>query len=632
MDRMKSIDSLIAPCDVLLIVPPFGPLDRPCLGVHVLQACARAAGFRVSVFYANIWFAQWIGEQPYKSLLGMPQGWLLGERLFTRFAFGTPPLGHDGAANVVDDYLRVTGQARESVRGSLRQLLEVEEQAGRWLATGAPMLAQACPAIVGTTSMFEQTAPGLALLRALARERPDTVRIVGGANCEGEMAEGVQAIAPFVNFVFSGESEASFVAFLREHAEGRLPQQPIVQGSPCQDLDALPTPDFAEYFQQFQAFIPDSPTLRNQQCCLPYESSRGCWWGQKSHCTFCGLNGEGMGFRQKSPDRVLEELWDITAQYPGQRLAMTDNIMPHQYFRALLPRIRDELPALNLFYELKSNLTLDQVRVLAEAGVNDVQPGIEALSSGLLALMKKGSSVAHSIATLRYARVFDMTVRWHVLYGFPGDELAYYLDTLELLPLLRHLPPSSITARPVVISRFSPYFDRPEHFGISAMRPFQAYRDVLPADAPADKVAYFFDCDFASASLQYNDVIPAIQEELGQWVRAWQGPRTARPVLHVAPRGDAFELRDTRGLNSGPIVERIDHQQAEVALTGRLPDDNAVSLVAWAHARKVIIERDGKRIPLATADYQLLKRMEEGRSPADAPTTIPLTEAEHVVA
>ncbi len=611
MDRITSIDALIAPCDALLIVPPFAPLDRPCLGVHVLQACAREAGFSVSVAYANIWFAQWIGEKAYQSLLAMPQDWLLGERLFARFAYGTPPLGWDGADNVVDDYVRITGRSRVAVRGRLRSLLDLEERAGRWLSTGASMLAQIAPAIVGTTAVFGQTAAGLAVLRTIARKRPDTVRIIGGSGCQSEMAEGIRAVAPFVDAVFCGESEETFLAFLIEHAADRLPADPIIAGRPCMNLDALPTPDYAEYFGQLQALIPGSDILSRRQSRIPYESSRGSRMARRRRRVFREPDPEQLTLRRKSTDRVLEELWTIAARYPGHNVAITDSAVSTEYFHALLPRIRDELPALAFSYQVDASFTLDQMRTLAEAGAGDIQPGIDTLSSGLSGLMRKDTSVGQSIATLRYARMFDIDVHWQLSYGLPGDDLAYYLETLELLPLLRHLPPAAATARQAVISRLSAFFDRPEAFGITGLRPYQAYQDILPADAPVDKLAYFFEAEFACASLRFNEVIPAIQDELRLWNKAWHGAPGGRAVLHIAQRGNAFELRDTRGIEGGSIVERITRQQAEVALTGRLPADDAAAILAWAQARKVIVERDGERIPLATADYCLLKRMEQ---------------------
>ena len=55
-------------CDALIIVPPFSELQYPSLAAHVLQACARAAGFRVRVFYADLLFASHVGIASYTTL------------------------------------------------------------------------------------------------------------------------------------------------------------------------------------------------------------------------------------------------------------------------------------------------------------------------------------------------------------------------------------------------------------------------------------------------------------------------------------------------------------------------------------------------------------------------------------
>src|SRR5262249_46480802 len=137
---------------------------------------------------------------------------------------------------------------------------------------------------------------------------------------------------------------------------------------------------------------------------LPYESSRGCWWGARQHCTFCGLNGETMAFRQKSPDRMIDGVKRLLARYPSQNIAMIDNILPHSYFRTVLPRLAEDPPAARIYYEIKSNLTLNQVELLRRAGVERAQPGIEALSSSLLQRMKKGVLARQNLALLRYGR------------------------------------------------------------------------------------------------------------------------------------------------------------------------------------------------------------------------------------
>src|SRR4051812_6348333 len=74
--------------DVLIIVPPFASIERPSLAAHVLQACAKEAGFRVSVLYANILFAAAIGASVYARATDVPPDFMLGERLFARSAHG----------------------------------------------------------------------------------------------------------------------------------------------------------------------------------------------------------------------------------------------------------------------------------------------------------------------------------------------------------------------------------------------------------------------------------------------------------------------------------------------------------------------------------------------------------------
>src|SRR5882762_7774018 len=80
-------------CDALILVPPFLELRYPSLGAHVLQACARAAGFRVRAFYANLLFASHIGLPRCTTLAQATPGAFLGERVFARAAYGVPPLG-----------------------------------------------------------------------------------------------------------------------------------------------------------------------------------------------------------------------------------------------------------------------------------------------------------------------------------------------------------------------------------------------------------------------------------------------------------------------------------------------------------------------------------------------------------
>ncbi|HZA22670.1 MAG TPA: hypothetical protein VFA32_08720, partial [Dehalococcoidia bacterium] len=155
---------------------------------------------------------------------------------------------------------------------------------------------------------------------------------------------------------------------------------------------------YAEFFEQCQRHLPEADAWLPSNVVLTYESSRGCWWGQKHHCTFCGLNGETMSYRQKSAQRLLSDVKTLVSASPTKRVCMTDNILPHNYFRSFLPRAPEEIPGVTFFYEVKANLSLQDVMTLKQAGVKMAQPGIESLSNACLQLMKKGVSAQQNIS------------------------------------------------------------------------------------------------------------------------------------------------------------------------------------------------------------------------------------------
>jgi ribosomal peptide maturation radical SAM protein 1 len=252
-----------------------------------------------------------------------------------------------------------------------------------------------------------------------------------------------------------------------------------------------------------------------------FESSRGCWWGAKKHCTFCGLNGTTMAFRQKSAERVYQEVFDLSRRYRNLTLAAVDNILDMRYFHELLPRLAEQDHDLALFYEVKANLTREQVRMMAAAGITQIQPGIESLNSALLRLMNKGVTAIQNIQLLKWCREFGIEPLWNILYSFPGEQAEQYADYPRIMRCLFHLrPPSGIS--PVIFERFSPYhFDR-EKYGLT-LSPLPDYRFLYPSgDIDLEKVAYYFDGTCPGLENRSPAYIGPITEAYQQWLAAWK--------------------------------------------------------------------------------------------------------------
>ena len=279
----------------LLIVPPFAAIDRPSLGIHLLQAVARQAGHEVRVLYANLLLARQIGLEFYRTICYAPTGYLLGERFFTLAAFAEEPRG---AATFGER--RTQPSVDDNFTFDFARYDLLRKQAAEWCDELVQQIAQYSFRVVGATTTFEQTSASIAILNRIKRLSPETVTIIGGANCEGEMADGIASLPAAVDHIFSGESEATFPAFLTGLTNGRPFTEKILEGTPNSDLEGLPTPSFDDYYTQFQMILGETLSGSANDLWLPYESSRGCWWGQKHHCTFCGINGRGMAFRQKS--------------------------------------------------------------------------------------------------------------------------------------------------------------------------------------------------------------------------------------------------------------------------------------------------------------------------------------------
>lgn len=601
---MKSLDLPFEGGDALIIVPPFASLDRPSIGAHILQSCAGAQGLNVEIFYANLLLASEIGRGNYDAICYDRKGIMMGERFFASAAYDLPVLGRVHLGDLPTD----SGQERpDEPQINESDLRDMEKKAIPWSEFVSRSVVEKDFKVIGCTTSFEQTGASIALLKRIKALRPEVITVLGGANCEGEMAEGILTLSSAVDYVFSGEGDISFPRFLKDLQRGLLPRDKIIIGEPCRDLDRLPTTDFNSFYGQVRSMPPERSVTAESYLWLPYETSRGCWWGQKHQCTFCGLNGGMIKFREKSPERVIADLKKLLRSHPNKNISMVDNIMPYSYFRTLLPRLEAEIPGAHIFYEQKANLSLDDVVALKRSGIGLIQPGMESISPHCLKLMNKGVTARQNIALLRYARSVNLAVDWNLLYGIPGDRIEDYQEMMALFPLMRHLhPPTGLYK--VCIQRFSPYFDHPERYGIRNLRPAAIYSSILPEGANISKVAYHFLADYSSRSLEHPDLIDDMNGLIRAWRSSWQSEGLLPVLAVMESEGDQYILLDTRGLSGSQNFSFISHEEASLILSG--PTDESKDYIPWALERAALVEIDSKYIPLATALPSLIREFE----------------------
>jgi ribosomal peptide maturation radical SAM protein 1 len=226
-----------------------------------------------------------------------------------------------------------------------------------------------------------------------------------------------------------------------------------------------------------------------------------------------------MQFRAKTADRVLEELATLAYKNGSFRFACVDNILDVRYLLELFPAIIESGADYQFFYEVKSNLTRAQLRLLAKGGVTHIQPGLESLSTPVLAHMRKGVTAAQNVNLLRWARYYGIDVGWNILWGIPGETVQDYAGQSALVPQLTHLQPPDTDGR-IWLERFSPMFTELPDDRFRFKAPERSYSYVYPAGLDLSKAAYFFDYELKDALP--DEAYEGLHQAIERWRKAWE--------------------------------------------------------------------------------------------------------------
>jgi len=513
---------------VALVNMPWVSLQRPSIALGILKEVLKADGIGADVFYLNLRMAARMDLDTYTTISDTT---LAGEWFFSRHLFGDALLRTN-----INDTTSPDAPRRKSETDLGSQLIQLGrnmESVHRLI----PEFIQDCLDnipwstydIVGFTSVFAQQVASLLLAKRIKELHPAIKVVFGGANVQQEM--GVAALRAFdwVDYVVDGEAEQTFPLLVKNVVNGnpfgRLPGISLRHGDavtvhqglpPMYNLNDAPIPDYSDYFNELEA-AGLTGAVRPQ---LLFESSRGCWWGEKAHCTFCGLNGQLMKYRAKGPKQIKDELAAQSYRYKTLSFESVDNILDMNSFSDLLPQLAGAQSDLELFYEIKSSLTRDQVDKLAAAGVTHVQPGIESLSTDVLKLMRKGVTGIQNVQLLKWCLERGIDARWNILFGFPGERAEHYAEMFRNIPSLFHLRPPSAVVK-IILQRFSPYHFDAEKLGIRNIKPSKIYRHLYPdATVDLDQIAYYFDYTLDHSQADPDVYIAPVRKAVDQWNRS----------------------------------------------------------------------------------------------------------------
>ena len=555
----------IGQAQVGLVTMPFGHAKYPSIQLGTLAEALTQKGIPSRSHYLNLIFGGQIGFPLYDTLC--EQQLLIGEWLFSRLLFHDNPKH----AKYLTAFKPLCDRVSQLTGTPVSYLQEIEERiAPRFLTWASASINWGEYAVVGFTSMFHQNVASLTLAKLIKELYPHVKIVFGGANYDDEMGLEYFRSFPWIDYAVIGEGEGPFPALVQHilnGEQGALPDGVVgrsgsgIQYKPNTTLftqfEQMGPPNYDDYFEQLRKVQPEAAGDFSR--ILLYESARGCWWGEKHHCTFCGLNAQSMKFRAKKFDQVLEELRYLSSRYGATRFRFVDNIIDMSYIDGVFGKLAEERTDLEFFIETKSNLSKRQIHTLARGGAKVMQPGIESLSQATLREMDKGVSPLQNIVCLKWSSYYNVHISWNILLGFPKETEEDYRRQIDLIPKLVHLPPPESVGK-LWLERFSPYHTNPDRYGITITGPGIAYEYVYdPAKVNLAKTAY----DFEYETEQRVD--PAIIQELTDLAERWKQRHASpeKPFLYYVKGLGFITVYDGR-VAGAPVRKRYDGMAARI--------------------------------------------------------------------
>jgi ribosomal peptide maturation radical SAM protein 1 len=412
--------------------------------------------------------------------------------------------------------------------------------------------------LIGFSICLSQLTSSLYMIREIRNHHPHCPIAVGGSSCAGELGYSLLANSPEIDFVVSGEGELPLLTLINRIKNGDLKgddsagllwrdkQGNIAGGGLKQlaNLKELPVPDYSDYFEQLSRQSHLSNLIPN----LPMETSRGCWWHRiKSGsvaraCKFCNLNLQWRGYRSKEAIQVAREMEELASRHSSLKFSFADNILDSRKLKGLFKSITELDRSFEIFTELRASVSRGDLIQMRRAGVNQVQIGVEALSTSLLGKINKGTTAIQNIELMKHCEEMGIHHSSNLILGFPTSDGRDVEETLYNLKFV--LPYQPLRKVRFWLGQNSPVDLNPEQFGIRSVANHPYYKKLLP-DSLADSLCLMIKTYIGDRTKQKKLWRP-VAKELDSWKEQYNSLRKDHfpaPLLGYRDGGDFLLIR-----------------------------------------------------------------------------------------
>ncbi len=608
-----------------LITMPFAPAEGPSIQLGVLKSCLADAGLESDEFFFNIHFLKRMRDAGCHHLYNSTLPSMVSE-----WFFSTVPFSRRKDFFNMGAFARLEGFAA-SVGITIEKLFDIREKtAPRFVDEVLKGTDWGRYSAVCFTMSYAQINASFALAKKIKEKYPHVKTVFGGAfsQIHEESCPEYMKVFDFIDFFILGDAEPVIAPLVESIVKNESPPQ--LPGifyreagevrysggvSIAENIDKLPIPDYRGFFAYYKSL--DYSLRSGLRRYMPIEMSRGCPWGQHKPCTFCAFYPCG-GYKPKSPEVIEREVRHQVEANGSRSLYIVDAAVMPATIEKAFPLISSVAKGMSIpFLEVRTNLKEEHVRIMKEAGVTLVQPGIEALDDGILKKMNKGVPLFSNLLFLKWCKKYGIGVSYNIILGIPDATAEDLISQMEVISLLHHLdPPFSM---PLSVVRLSDYYRNTEKYPLKNLKPDDFYRYIYPRGMDINKVAFEYSVEF---TMDTTHLVPLYQQTMAaveKWRNKWSMGK--QPFLRMRESGGMIIISDGRETPKSPVEHKLEVLKAEVcrlcmnrprnveSIVRRLPSDyegakkeEIEDILKELQEKSLTITRNGLWLMLAVED------------------------------
>ncbi len=266
-------------------------------------------------------------------------------------------------------------------------------------------------------SMITATAPhGYEIAKRFRQLNPKGRVLIGGSHATFAPEEAAQ----YADHVVTGEAESVICDLVRDGGDK------IITGSPLENLDDVPFPDFS--------IVDGINTNEKRMQITPVSTSRGCPFD----CTFCSVTAMfGRKYRYRSTDSVIEEI----SRFEHRRIFFYDDNFDANKARTkdLLRKMIEYKITPKWIAQVRADVAKDEemVELMARANCNQLCIGFESVNPEVLKKYNKKQTPEDIRACIKMPHKYGIKV--HGMFISDGYTDVYHrlgVDSLQLCILV----------------------------------------------------------------------------------------------------------------------------------------------------------------------------------------------------